>query len=393
MTARSMSRMVVPLTAFVAACSVALVLIVQSVRREPLVDTEVVTAAPGVSKQPSRARNQEPAALAAVQSEANSLAAALTGSRATPDSGDGVPAFDIARIEPTGEAVIAGRAAPGSTVELLRNGELHDQAIADQSGEFAMVPPRLPPGTYDLTLRSKQPDGKLATSKQSVAVALEPRPKDGPVVTLMTPDKPTVVLSQPATPKPMAGEVVVETVETEPGGKLHVSGHARPGAAARLYLNDSFVSTVIAGADGRFAVTINEGVVPGSYRIRLDEVESNSSTVQARAEVPFTVPGTLVTASVTTQTTASKRPETTAAQQPQLAAAASTVPPGGGSPSTVVMPTIATTTVSRGDSLWRISRLNYGAGTRYAVIYKANREQIRHPNLIYPGQIFVVPTR
>jgi nucleoid-associated protein YgaU len=385
--------MVVPLMVFVAACSVALVLIIESVHREPLADTEVVRAAPEVSKQASRARNQEPAALAVVQSEANSLAAALAGSSTTPDSGDGVPAFDIARIEPTGEAVIAGRATPGATVELLRNGELHDQAVADQSGQFAMVPPRLPPGTYDLTLRSKQPDGKLATSKQNVAVALEPRPKDGRVVTMMTPDKATVVLSKPATPKPVAGEVVVETVETEPGSKLHVNGHARPGAEARLYLNDSFVNSVIAGTDGRFAVTINEGVVPGSYRIRVDEVESNSSTVHARAEVPFTVPDTLITASVPTRTTASKRQETAAAQQPQLAAAASTVPPDGGSPSTAVVPRIATTRVSRGDSLWRISRLTYGAGMRYAVIYKANREQIRHPNLIYPGQVFVVPTR
>jgi nucleoid-associated protein YgaU len=64
-----------------------------------------------------------------------------------------------------------------------------------------------------------------------------------------------------------------------------------------------------------------------------------------------------------------------------------------GSPSAVVVPKIATTTVSRGDSLWRISHLTYGAGTRYAVIYKANREQIRNPNLIHPGQIFVLPTR
>jgi nucleoid-associated protein YgaU len=383
----------VPLMAFVAACSVALVLIIQSVHREPLVDTESVTPAPEVSKQASRAQDQEPAALAAAQSEANSVAAALAGSSATPDSGDGVPAFDIARIEPTGEAVIAGRAAPGVTVELLRNGELHDQAVADHSGEFAMVPPQLPPGTYDLTLRSRQPDGKLATSKQSVAVALEPSPKVAPVVALMTPDKPTVVLSQPAMPKSMTGEVVVETVETEPGGKLHVSGHARPGAAARLYLNDSFVSSVIAGADGRFAVTINEGVVPGSYRVRLDEVESNSGTVHARAEVPFTVPDALVTASVPTQATASRRPETATVQQPLLAAAASTVPPDEGSPSAVVVPRIATTTVSRGDSLWRLSRVTYGAGTRYAVIYRANREQIRNPDRIYPGQIFVLPTQ
>jgi nucleoid-associated protein YgaU len=59
----------------------------------------------------------------------------------------------------------------------------------------------------------------------------------------------------------------------------------------------------------------------------------------------------------------------------------------------VVVPKITTTTVSRGDSLWRISRLAYGLGPRYAVIYKANREQIRNPDLIYPGQIFVLPTR
>ena len=115
--------------------------------------------------------------------------------------------------------------------------------------------------------------------------------------------------------------------------------------------------------------------------------------------MPFNVPDTMVTASVPTQAAASK-PTTgiAAAQQPQLAAAASTVPPdtvppNAASPSAVVVPKIATTTVSRGDSLWRISRLTYGAGPRYAVIYKANREQIRNPNLIYPGQVFVLPTR
>jgi nucleoid-associated protein YgaU len=383
--------MVVPFMAFVAACGMALVFAIQHVRREPPVDTKAATAAPAVSKPASGGRDQGPAAVA--QAAANAVAAALAGSPVPPDSGDGVPAFDIARIEPTGEAVIAGRATPGAMVELLRNGELHDRAVADQSGQFVMVPPRLPSGTYDLTMRSKQPDGKQVTSKQSVAVAIEPRSTDQPVVALMTPDKPTVVLSQPAAPKPMAGAVVVEAVEFEPGGKFHASGSARPGAALRLYLNDTFVASVTAGADGRFAVTINEGVAPGRYRVRLDEVESNSGAVRARAEVPFNVPDTVVTASVPAQDTASKRPDIVAAQQPQLAAAVANVLPDGGSPSTVVVPKIATTTVARGDSLWRISRLSYGAGTRYAFIYKANREQIRNPNLIYPGQIFVLPTR
>jgi nucleoid-associated protein YgaU len=355
---------------------------IQYVRWEPPADTMAATMAPATSKAAPDARV---APLATAKAEANAIVDALTGSPPPPENSDGVPTFDVARIEPTGEAVIAGRAAPGATVELLRDGEVHDRAVADQSGQFVIVPPRLPSGTYDLTLRSRQPDGRQTTSKQNVAVSLEPTATDRPVVALITPNKPTIMLSQPAGPKPAAGAVVVETVEIEPGGKFHVSGQARPGAALRLYLNDSFITSVTAGADGRFAVTINEGVAPGSYRVRLDEA-SSSGTVRARAEVPFTVPET--TASVTAQ---AKRADIAA---PRLAAAGTTVLPDGGSPpSTVVVPKIATTTVSRGDSLWRLSQASYGAGTRYAVIYKANREQIRNPNLIYPGQVFVVPAK
>ena len=389
MTTPTMSRMV--LLAFVAACGIALVFAMQHFGREPPVDRKASTAAPAVPKPASGAQDQGADALVAAQAKTDAVAAALAGSPVPPDSDDGVPTFDIARVEPTGEAVIAGRATPGATVELLRNGELHDRAIADQSGQFVMVPPRFPSGTYDLTLRSKQPDGKQATSKQSVAVAIEPKPTDRPVVALMTPGKPTVVLSQPSAPKPMAGAVVVESVEIEPGGKFHASGRARAGAAVRLYLNDTFVASVTAGADGRFAVTINKGVAPGSYRVRLDEVEPNSGAARARAEVPFKVPDTMVASSVLKQAKASKAPDITASGQPQLAAAVATVLPDGGLPSTVVVPKIATTTVSRGDSLWRLSRHTYGVGTRYAVIYNANREQIRNPNLIHPGQIFVLP--
>jgi nucleoid-associated protein YgaU len=386
MTAISASRTIIPFLAF-AACGVALTFAIQHARREPPADTGTASTAPAISKSATDAQEQSPAPLATAKAEANAVVDALIGSTPSPESSDGVPTFDVARIEPTGEAVVAGRAAPGATVELLRDGEVHDRAVADKSGQFVIVPPKLPPGTYDLTLRSKAPDGTVATSKQRVTAALEPRSTERPVVALVTPNKPTVVLSQPGTPKP-AGAVVVETVEIEPGGKFHVSGQARPGAPLRLYLNDSFVTSVTAGADGRFAVTINEGVAPGDYRVRIDEA-SSSGTVRARAEVPFTAPET--TASVSAQATTSKRQDSAA---PQLAAAGVTVLPDSGSPpSTVVVPKITTTTVSRGDSLWRLSQTSYGAGMRYAVIYKANRGQIRNPNLIYPGQIFVLPTQ
>ena len=390
MTAISASRTIIPIIALVA-CSVAAAFAVYHVRREAPADTAAATSAPAISGPASDGPGQSAASLARAKSEANAVVDALIGSPPPPENSDGVPTFDVASIEPTGSAVIAGRAAPGATVELLRDGEVHDRVVADKSGQFVMVPPKLPPGTYDLTLRAKQADGTQTTSKQRVTTVLEPKSTERPVVALVTPDKPTRVLSQPAAPKAATGAVVVETVEVDRGGKFYVSGQANPGAALRLYLNDSFVTSVTAGADGRFAVTINEGVAPGSYRVRLDET-SNSGAVRARAEVSFTAPD--ATASVSAQTAASKRPDAAAPQQPQLAAAGTNVLPSASpSPSTVVVPKITTTTVSRGDSLWRLSQNSYGAGTRYAVIYKANKEQIRNPNLIYPGQVFVVPTQ
>jgi hypothetical protein len=84
------------------------------------------------------------------------------------------PSFDIVRIEPGGDAVIAGRSGPEVTVQLLRDGVIQDKATADASGHFVIVPPRLPPGRHELTLVAMQPDGKKVTSKRSVSVAVPP---------------------------------------------------------------------------------------------------------------------------------------------------------------------------------------------------------------------------
>jgi nucleoid-associated protein YgaU len=273
MIATSIGRIVLPSLALVAACGAALVFGITHVGRESPLEAKAATAALAVSPPALNSRDEGWAALAAAQAEATVVAAAPAVSPRSLDTGESVPVFDIARIERTGDAVIAGRAAPGATVELLRNGERHDRVVADQSGQFVMVPPRLHPGDYQLTLRSSQPDGKQASSKQSVVVALA-------------------------------------------------------------------------------------------------EVESSSGAVRSRAEAPFNVPEPLVAnRSVLDQVTGSSQ-----AQQPS-------------------QPNIASRVVSRGDSLWLISRVTYGEGMRYAVVYKANQAQIRNPNRIYPGQIFVLPLK
>ena len=47
--------------------------------------------------------------------------------------------------------------------------------------------------------------------------------------------------------------------------------------------------------------------------------------------------------------------------------------------------------VARGDTLWGISRRHYAHGRRYPIVYRANRDKIRDPDLIYPCQRLYLP--
>ncbi len=350
------------------------------------------------------------------------------------------PAFDVVRVEPSGEAVIAGRAAPGATVELLRDGTQFDRVIADQAGLFAMTPKPLPPGSHELALRFTLPNGQQALSRQSVTVVVAENRTDAPVVALTAPGLPTVVLSNPSPPRQVAVapppaaqpsqtppgavqpgpveagpaparlSVIVETVETEEGGKLFVSGRAAPGATVRLYLNDSYLASGTSAQEGRLSFTIAGGVTAGDYKIRLDDVDPVTGSVKSRAEVPFNMPRSVAAATpsvarpVPAPSQAAGPPATpdvprvtTPADATGVAPAApgnrlaSNLPGAAGQGSTVVVPEIKTTVVSRGDSLWRISKRVYGQGVRFTVIFAANQNQIRNPRLIYPGQTFVLP--
>ena len=178
------------------------------------------------------------------------------------------------------------------------------------------------------------------------------------------------------------------TVESEEG-KLFVSGLSAPGATVRLYLNESFIAPGGAGGDGKVSFAIGSGVKPGDYRVRLDDVDPVSGQVKSRAEVAFNVPAQVAAAEAAAPVAQSAQapvgvPSTgnrMASASPEMAAAAGTV----------VIPNINTAIVSKGDNLWRISQRTYGKGYRYTVIYGANQDQIRNPNLIYPGQVFVLP--
>ncbi len=127
------------------------------------------------------------------------------------------PAFDVVRVEPTGETVIAGRAVPGARVEIVLDGEVVATVRADESGAWTYVSDGpLFTGAHQLALRGRK-DGREAFSVQSLAVSMAPVEKgQAPLVVLSAPDAPSRVLRQPK-PKPAAPEkrVAAATPEEE----------------------------------------------------------------------------------------------------------------------------------------------------------------------------------
>ena len=295
------------------------------------------------------------------------------------------PQFDVVRVEPTGEAVAAGRAEPKSKVTLLASGKPVGEAEADAAGQFVIIPTPLPPGDHLFSLRAIGVRGEVL-SDQTVAVVVPERGAKDVVVALAEPGRPTQVLSdaKPVAALTVPGTISIRAVEAQQGGGFFASGTGAPGAQIRLYLNDAFVAAVKVGPDGRWSVTVEKGMSSGNYAVRADLVSPDGGKVLARSEVAFAYPASAVAG---------------LAPKSQIAAASATGKEVGSDAASsprndgtnAVVPDLRTAKVERGDSLWRISRVMLGQGVRYTQIYDANTAQIRNPNLIYPGQVLVLP--
>ena len=135
---------------------------VTRVADEPAAADTASTPAEETSLPPAAAR--APDANAATPQEAQSPAAQDAGDDAVggEPQGDGLPSFDLVRVEPDGSAVIAGRAAPYAELVLLHNGEPIGTVKADWAGEWAFVTDRpLPADQHEITLLVNEPDAEI----------------------------------------------------------------------------------------------------------------------------------------------------------------------------------------------------------------------------------------
>lgn len=333
------------------------------------------------------------------------------------------PSFDTVRVEKTGEAVIAGRAAPGSDVTVKHNGSVVGTTTAGQDGSFVVVPENaLPTGSGALTIEAKAKDSTFSMkSEQSVAIIVAPQAEKEALVAVVSPNLPTKVLQKPTDGAGVASTVKpvsLDAVDYDDAGNMVFSGRSQPGSVARLYVDNAPVGDAKAGEDGNWIYAGTAPIAPGVHSLRVDGLDA-AGTVTSRVEVPFFREDLqkVATAEPAPAPVAEPPPAVTPAPVETPAPVAEAPPaetpapaPVAEAPAPVETPAPAETEVAAvtpgqppvvvkekqiiiqpGNNLWKISRALLGSGKKYTIIYEANKDLIRDPALIFPGQVFKMP--
>ena len=306
------------------------------------------------------------------------------------------PAINIARVDPEGNAVIAGNATPNVSVEIRDGDRTAGTATSNGAGDWVFITEEpLQPGKHVLSAIVPDRDGTESPEGDVVVAVVPERDKDAlgrgpvdgaavdrtPLVVIIPRDAESGMTSRvvqapessvtTAVPKKLALSEVTDDAGAakavraypESAGKVEgnmsldvidygenydavFSGRAEPGQTLEVFVDDKSRGKVEAGSDGQWALQSTLPEMADSHRLRIEQRDPSGVTT-ARLELPF------IRAQPFTE-----------------------------------LPEGTTIIVQPGNSLWRISRRIFGRGIRYLEIYLANADQIREPDLIFPGQIF-----
>ena len=181
------------------------------------------------------AKNEQPAAVAN-----NTDAGSDAADSKTDEAVEVVtPSFDIVRVEPDGNTLVAGRASPNWVVELRNGADILSTAKADENGEWVMIlEESLSEGVSDLSLAAKEnEESDPVLSTGSVTVALPENGKGELLVVENVPGKPSKILAKIVDQEKLraekqAAEIAKEAAEKEEASKVAAALAAEAAAKA-----------------------------------------------------------------------------------------------------------------------------------------------------------------
>ena len=301
------------------------------------------TMAPTVAADaaPEAALPAPPAALLVTEAGVEVL---QSGVPVTPEIAANV-SIDTISYAPSGAVQLSGRGQGAAFVRLYLDGVDVATVPVAADGQWATELADVAPGIYTLRADQIGADGKV-TSRFETPFKRETLEA---LAAVAAPAAPVVAAVAPAAVEPAAVEpVAVEPVAVEPAAAEPVAEPA-PVVAA----------------------------VPETALAEQDPMAAETPAPDAAA-VAAVAPAAVATVAPAAQAAQAAEPA------PAPAAEIATAAPAAA-------PALVSITVQPGFTLWGIAKAQMGDGVMYVQVFEANKDKIRDPDLIYPGQVFTMP--
>ncbi|WP_255552291.1 LysM peptidoglycan-binding domain-containing protein [Maritimibacter dapengensis] len=320
----------------------------QLVASEP--DEEVAETATDTSQEPttSAAPAQEPEAVPAPPRVLEADREGIRVVDAPSSTGGPELTLDAIAYDENGEAVVSGRAVPGAPVRVYLDNERVGDTQADDAGQWRLtLPETVSAGVYTMRVDQLNAEG-------------------GVVARLDTPFKREdreVLAALLGIEAPTAPEVAAETAEAV----------RTPAASDAPDTTGATPETQAPTAAENTTDTQPPATPSPAPEIAAPEAEAVAQAPDASGDAP-------------------DQPQVTQANAPDATPPPTELAQAVAPDTPEEEPLIAAITVQPGSTLWAIARARYGEGLLYVEVFEANKDQIRDPDLIYPGQVFDLPT-
>ncbi|WP_419910507.1 LysM peptidoglycan-binding domain-containing protein [Hoeflea sp.] len=285
--------------------------------------------------------------------------------------------IDAVEIE-DGRIFVAGSATPGGEVRVYADGEPIGSSTVSTSGRFLVEANKdLAVGDHiigaDLILQ--------AGDAPSLRVAVPfTRPEGQMVAAVASPEAEQNAENAGQVSDSSTGSDSSAAVETAAKPETEQAGDA---AATSVQSSTSQNTEQATETAAKPPETTDSGSTETANNNAQSEPEPTTETAQAGSQAQITEQGS-ADDSGAAQGDASGDSTIVASADTQDDATPTVVQPA-------LEPRDSSVIIRRGDTLWQISRRIYGRGVRYTTIYLANADQIQNPDMIEPGQIFMVP--
>ena len=255
------------------------------------------------------------------------------------------PKFDLVRVEEDGSAIIAGSAKPNSEVRLLVDGKELEVVEADGSGTFAILT-TIPTGEKPLELQLEDANDNSMKSKDTVLVIPNKETENKSPKIVIAETSGEIIVQDQNEAAPQIQSLSLDTINYTASGDVVLAGRAASEQTVRIYVdNEPVVLGEVNNGKWNFEIpNIEEGI----YTLRVDALNKEGEVVD-RVESPFQ--------------------------------------------RVILEMENGQATIQPGFTLWKLAELKYGFGMRYVQIFEANRDSIKDPDLIYPGQVFQIPEK